>query len=235
MKRFLFIAVLFGLCGAIFAAADDDCRDCKCAHCGCMTHCHRVCHVVCEMKEVKKVCYCSKEEDVCIPGRSEKCGEVCQENPCCQVHPADCEACAGNHHAFLDRLLLCHRDREHRTLWEPSCNGRMRGVNKLMKYEVGEKVPTYRWVVEYCCEKCCQQASPDQLHPSADNQAGIDQRSQKQTAGRRESAASGGLLDAVRKLDEPSFLKRLESESPALQNPTTATSPTTVWNRYFGR
>ena len=42
-----------------------------------------------------------------------------------------------------------------RTVWQPSCSGQIRGVNKLIKYEVTKKVPTYKWVVEYCCNQCC--------------------------------------------------------------------------------
>ena len=46
----------------------DDCCDCTCNHCGCPAHCHKVCHVVCEMKDVKVTCYCCRQEDICIPG-----------------------------------------------------------------------------------------------------------------------------------------------------------------------
>ena len=212
MKRFLFIAVLFGLCGAIFAAADDDCRDCKCAHCGCISHCHRVCHVVCEMKEVKEVCYCCKEEDVCIPGCSKKCGEVCEPNPCCQVHPADCESCA-QHPSFLDRLFDCHHDcSQRRTVWEPSCSGRMRGVNKLMKFEVSAKVPTYKWVVEYCCDHCCEQTGPDQLQPVSENRASHDKKVQHTTTGGQTPVVNDSALTPLRSSDEPSLLKRMVLE-----------------------
>jgi hypothetical protein len=30
----------------------------------------------------------------------------------------------------------------------------MRSVNKLIKYEATKKVPTFKWVVEYRCDKC---------------------------------------------------------------------------------
>jgi hypothetical protein len=139
-----------------FARADDDARDCRCDHCGCRAHCQKVCRVICEMKDVKTTCYCCKEADVCIPGHSEKCGEVCEPNPCCQARPADCDCdCnAAGHHGFLDCLFGPHTMIK-RTQWEPGCPTGMRTVNKLIKYEVTRKVPTYTWKVEYCCNGCC--------------------------------------------------------------------------------
>lgn len=212
MKHFIFIAVLFSLCDTVLG--DNDCCDCKCAQCGCKAHCHKICHVVCEMKDVKKVCYCCKDVDVCIPGCSEKCGEVREPNPCCQVHPVDCEACAGHHRSFFDRLFDCHHSCcETRTVWEPSCSGRMREVSKLLKYEVSDKVPTYKWVVEYYCDRCCDQAGPDQMHPASEKHAGNDNTTQKQEADARMSVANDSVLEPVRISIDPSILRRMELES----------------------
>jgi hypothetical protein len=105
------------------------------------------------MKDVKVTCYACKEQDICIPGHSTKCGEVCEPNPCCLAHPDDCETCQNRSHGFLSGLCT-QPTSEHRTLWEPSCSGKIRSVNKLVKYEATKKVPTYKWVVEYCCERC---------------------------------------------------------------------------------
>ena len=53
----------------------------------------------------------------------------------------------------------------HRTEWEPGCAAGMRTVNKLIKYEVTKKVPTYTWKVEYCCDGCCSKmALEDAAH-----------------------------------------------------------------------
>jgi hypothetical protein len=162
MKYAAYILLLLALPAT---SSGDDCCDCRCDHCGCQAHCERVCHVVCEMKEVKVTCYCCKEEDICIPGHSKKCGEVCEPNPCCLAHPAECDACSAGQcnqngcnagcrpHSFLD-CLFGNNCTETRTVWQPSCSGEMRSVNKLIKYEATKKVPTFKWVVEYRCDKC---------------------------------------------------------------------------------
>lgn len=223
MKHFIYIAVLFALCGTVFGG--DDCCDCKCAQCGCKAHCHKICHVVCEMKDVKKVCYCCKDVDVCIPGCSEKCGEVCEPNPCCQVHPVDCEACAGHHHSFLDRLFDCHHSCcESRTVWEPSCSGRVRECTKLMKYEVSKKVPTYKWVVEYCCDNCCEHACADQMQPVSEKHASNDKPIDKAKIEGQITVADDSALTPLNSSDEPSFLKRLESESQSKRTNSTVAS-----------
>jgi hypothetical protein len=47
---------------------------------------------------------------------------------------------------------------------------RIRTVKKLYKYEVTHKVPSYQWVVEYCCDHCCNstdsEAAPSDNPPS---------------------------------------------------------------------
>ncbi len=170
MKRFAFLLLMLVTPGL---ASADDCCDCRCNHCGCQAPCQKVCRVVCEMKDVKVTCYCCKEEDICIPDHSKKCGEVCEPNPCCLAHPTECDACAGgqccqhgcdrcHYDSFLDYLFgrdCC----EKRTLWRPSCSGEIRNVNKLIKYEVTKQMPTYKWVVENCCDKCRCAIPADQL------------------------------------------------------------------------
>jgi hypothetical protein len=52
-----------------------------CSHCGCHEQVRKVCRLVCEIEEVKKVTYCCEAEDFCIPGPSHNCG--CQEIPSC--------------------------------------------------------------------------------------------------------------------------------------------------------
>lgn len=159
MTRIILCLSTILLCSNVLRA-DDGC-DCKCNHCGCQSHCQKICHVICEMKDVKVVCYGCKEQDICIPGHSTKCGEVCEPNPCCLAHPDDCEACQNRSHGFLDGLCR-EPECEHRTLWEPACSGKIRSVNKLIKYEATKKVPTYKWVVEYCCDKCAADVNREQ-------------------------------------------------------------------------
>src|SRR5215831_17225080 len=112
MKQFLLFVAMLIAPGALWA--DDEARDCRCDHCACQAHCQKICRVICEMKDVKTTCYCCKEADICIPGHSKKCGEVCEPNPCCEARPADCDCnCnASGHHVFLDCLFGPHT-----TIW----------------------------------------------------------------------------------------------------------------------
>jgi hypothetical protein len=128
--------------------ADDDYQNCPCQRCGCQSQCQKVCRVVCEMKEVKEVCYSCKCEDFCVPGPSCKCGEVCECDPC---HASGCKC--------FDCLLGRHHGKSCRTVWQPSCEATLHTRNKLYKREIKKQVPTYKWVVEYCCDQC-QCASP---------------------------------------------------------------------------
>jgi hypothetical protein len=142
-RSILVLAVL-----AIAANAyGDDCRDCACQRCGCQSHCRKICRVVCEMKDVKQICYSCKCEDFCVPGPSCKCGEICECDPCHSGCGCKCFGCL-----FGDGKI-------HRTIWKPSCESTLFTRNKLYKYEITKKVPTYKWVVEYCCGEC-QSATP---------------------------------------------------------------------------
>jgi hypothetical protein len=52
--------------------------------------------------------------------------------------------------------------------------------NKLYKYEISKKVPTYKWVVEYHCDACqsatpCSEAAPP-VPAALLNSAGIETR-----------------------------------------------------------
>jgi hypothetical protein len=153
MKQIILVCGLLLIPGTL--RADDEARDCCCDHCGCQAHCQKVCHVVCEMKEVKTTCFCCKDIDICLPGHSKNCGDVCEPNPCCEARPADCDCnCNGEHHGFLDCLFGPHT-MIWRTQWQPGCAAGTRTVTKLIKYEVTKKVPTYTWKVEYCCNGCC--------------------------------------------------------------------------------
>jgi hypothetical protein len=163
------VPVLFALLIVPAFALADECCDCKCDHCGCEAQCHKVTRVICEMKDVKVTCYCCREEEIAIPGHSKKCGEVCEPNPCCtSPRPVECEGCACNDcehkHSWLD--CLCGADKcDKRICWEPKCSGKTRMVNHLIKYEVTKKVPTYKYVVENCCDQCSNCTSVETAVP----------------------------------------------------------------------
>jgi hypothetical protein len=182
MKQIIFICTLLTTPG--FVLADDEVRDCCCDHCGCQSHCQKVCHVICEMKEVKTTCFCCKDVDICLPGHSKKCGDICEPNPCCEARPVDCDCnCNANeHHGFLDCLFGPHT-MIHRTEWQPGCAAGMRTVTKLIKYEVTKKVPTYTWKVEYCCDGCRTKMALEDADGGASAMAGLSPRDQA-TAGR---------------------------------------------------
>jgi hypothetical protein len=112
-----------------------DCRDCQCARCGCQAHCQKVCHVICEWKDVKETVYTCRCTEIGIPGRSEK--------ECTKIDECDPYNC-----------WLMHDYKSLYSLWNPSQCARIRTVNKLVKIEITHKVPTYKWVVEYCCDNC---------------------------------------------------------------------------------
>lgn len=97
-----------------------------CCRCGCPDNCCKVCRPVPDTKEVKKVCWDVKCEDICIPGRSCCCGEVCKQDECgCWTYK----------------------------IWKPNC-GHVKTRKVLVKKEVTRKVPSTKWVVEDVCQHC---------------------------------------------------------------------------------
>ncbi len=157
----------------IFLPDDDGCCQQCCQHCGCQGPCHKVCHVVCETKEVKETIYGCRCEDFCLPGKSCKCGEECECDPC-KSQWSWFDFMTGNHDG-----TTCH------AVWQPSCSGDVRTRTKLIKYTVIKRVPSYRWVVEYCCDKCCQEFNQEQLPEGVQPQVPPDLKaaSDKQAAG----------------------------------------------------
>jgi hypothetical protein len=231
MKSILFTALLAfpTLCLA------DDCCDCTCNHCGCPAHCHKVCHVVCEMKDVKVTCYCCRQEDICIPGCSKKCGEVCEPNPCCLVHPDLCDECAKSNCSLGCGQCKC----ETRTVWQPGCCADIRTVNKLVKYEVTKKVPTYKWVVEYCCDQCCCEITEEARHDG--KQTAVAARTAiapTATSGHATVQAptpppkeSSGELSRLRSTDQPEHLQPAELKPDEKQSGLVRTSHTEPLSR----
>jgi len=118
---------------------------------GCCDLCGRNCCVqkfcVCKKieKEITKTCWDVKCEDVCIPGCSECCGEVCKQDEC---------GCWSF------------------KLWKPACATSIKTRHIPVKTEVKRKVPSYEWKVEYRCVNCCGGAcAPAGTPASATGQA----------------------------------------------------------------
>ena len=113
----------------------------KCARCGAVCPCKKVCRLVCEEKSVEVVCWGCKCEDFCVPGPGcpgcEHCKSVCQS--CDESKPSG----------------VCSEPKAfHWKTWCPSF-ARMYTKTKLMKRTEIVKVPTYKYVVEDVCCNCC--------------------------------------------------------------------------------
>ena len=76
MSRFQFLAVLLAAALMGPAANSMGAGEC-CSHCGCHSHLKKVCRLVCDTKKVTDVDYAVKCEDICLHGRSKKCGCEC--------------------------------------------------------------------------------------------------------------------------------------------------------------
>jgi len=123
-------AICFCILGVVSsAAATATAAERVCDRCGCTACCKRVCVCKPVEKEITKVCWDVKCEDVCIPGCSEKCGEKCQTDEC------------GTWKFGI---------------WKPGC-AKIKTRHIPVKKEVKRKVPGFEWVVEYRCPNCCQE------------------------------------------------------------------------------
>jgi hypothetical protein len=115
--------------------------DCCCAHCGCVTECHKTCRLVTEEKKVEVVCWGCKSEDFCVGCHSEPgcmhCEEVCGA---CDFPKGTGQICVKPH-AFVWRE------------WIPG-TARIHTKKKLMKKSITKKVPSHKWVVEDLCPTC---------------------------------------------------------------------------------
>ena len=100
----------------------------SCPQCGCCSI-EKVCKLVPEVKketETRWVCEC---EDICLPGRSIKCGETCVP---------DCEAPGGV---------------RKETIWQPTCSNIITR-KKLKKETVTVEKPGFKCVVQSVCAHC---------------------------------------------------------------------------------
>ncbi len=100
---------------------------CGCPNCGCC-NLDSVCRLVPSKVKETKTIYCCKKEDVCLPGKSSKCGKECVP---------DCEARKG--YRF-------------ETLWQPGC-GKIITKTALMKKTVTEEKEVCTCKL---FKRCCQ-------------------------------------------------------------------------------
>ncbi|HUY93008.1 MAG TPA: hypothetical protein VMV10_30035 [Pirellulales bacterium] len=137
-----------------------------CDHCGCQRHCKKVCRLVCGKKKEIKIEYECESEDFCLPGRSVKCGQVCERNrlgiKCC--------------HAVL----------------KPVC-AQVRTRNVLVKKQSEKEVPDYNWVVEKVCCHCGQKIKDGE--ESGDGKDGREGKSVGRHVGRPSRPSMAGGLE----------------------------------------
>ncbi|SFH57710.1 hypothetical protein [Planctomicrobium piriforme] len=97
-------------------------RQC-CSRCGCESATKR-CRVTCETKKVPEVTYSTEHEDICMPGRSERC-----------VGHGDGQ-CLDDGSGYA-----------------PTC-GTVYHRKKLVKKTADVEQKSYKWVVETVCAQC---------------------------------------------------------------------------------
>lgn len=112
----------------------DDSQFCGCPNCG-SCNLKSVCRLVPSVKKETKTVYCCKKEDVCLPGKSTKCGKECV---------SDCDARKGY------RM---------ETLWQPSC-GKIICKTSLMKKTVTEEKEVCTCKVMKACCNCGHEFDP---------------------------------------------------------------------------
>lgn len=128
------LAALFAAmaCHAVWAGGHGGC-----AHCGCECACQKVCRLVKEEKKLTVVCWGGKREEFCVPGKSQKRCEHCEN--LCPEGPDGCEHC-GRKTAW--------------SIWSPADCPTLLTRKKLMKKTITKKIPSYKWVVEDLCADC---------------------------------------------------------------------------------
>lgn len=124
MKASFFASLVMAAVAAGAIGSEPAC----CPDCGCGSLV-KVCKMVPDVKketQTRWTCVC---EDICLPGRSRRCGEVCVPDPQARGG-ARCE-----------------------TVWEPTC-GPVVTRKKLKKETVTVEKPGFKCVVETVCGRC---------------------------------------------------------------------------------
>ena len=120
----------------------------NCAHCGGHAACKKMCKVVCEIKEVKKVVWTVKCEEFCTPLPGCKRCHACGDNGAC----GECGGCDAGCDAGCGKPKMV----------PPQC-GPVRSRKVLVPKEVVERVPVYKCVPCYACGACCESGAVQPL------------------------------------------------------------------------
>ena len=118
--------------------------ECPCARCGHASDCQKVCRLVTETKKVEVICWGYKDEDFCVPCRSQECEQHCE---------TACEDCDKDSKVESQPKAFLW------TRWLPT-SAESYTRRKLMKRVTTKEVPSFKWVYEDICEKCAT-ATPD--------------------------------------------------------------------------
>ncbi len=145
------LALLLGLCVPAAWAGD------RCCQCGNDCGVRKVCRLVCEEKKVEEICYTCECEDYCLPPPSHR-GCLHEDHICVET---DCESCERSPRCRIEWFD-----------WTPKGCAKLRTRNKLVKYVVEKKVPSYKWVVEDLCDDCCHHAMNDAAQAFSEGDAG---------------------------------------------------------------
>ena len=141
MKKYLLYSLALLL---TFPLIGDEDIPSTCPNCGsCVLK--SVCRLVPSKKKETKTIYCCKKEDVCLPGKSTKCGKECVP---------DCETKKGFHYE---------------TLWQPSC-GKIVCKTSLMKKTVTEEKEVCVCKLMKCCCDCGHEFDPAKKPEAATSQ-----------------------------------------------------------------
>jgi len=192
MNRVVIYLVLLGTSAIMAAPVQAGGCGCeRCDFCGCSAQCEKTCKLVVGTKTVPKITYCAECEDICIPGRSTKCGKTCD----CDVNP--CTGCV---------------EHSSKTVWEPNPCGCIRTKAKLVKIETPKQVPTYKWVVVRVCGNCAKCGHLTQNTPINESQLASSKEEVQAPAVGTSAVVQASATEAIPSQPE----KQEELASPAL-------------------
>lgn len=116
-----------------------------CNHCKAKAHCTKLCHLVCEEKNIEVTCWGCEREEFCVPAPSTPKCEHCKEVKC------NCPEGLRPKVTSQPKVFTWMS-------WLPG-SASVFTKKKLMKRTTTEKIPTHKWVVEDLCPECKQKIS----------------------------------------------------------------------------
>lgn len=152
LRTKIYILLTLACAFALPVANELHAGDCACHHCGCHRNCNKVCRLVDDQKKVTIVCWGSKCEDFCLPGKSCR-GCLNSEEVCTPDDKAKGEEPCSHSKSFV------WYD------WTPGCANGIRTKKKLMKKTIEKKLPSYKWVVEDLCQECEDKMAATLIEP----------------------------------------------------------------------